>query len=108
VDANGGVVVAGDNEIPDFAVTSGAFQTTKADGVHAFVTRLNSTGGMVFSTFLGGNGFDTAQAAAFDPAGNIVVAGETQSTNFPVTAGAFQTAFSGYIDGFVARLDPAG
>src|SRR5579884_796633 len=95
VDSSGGVVVVGDNELPDFPVTSGAFQTTKVAGIHAFVTRFNATGGLVFSTFLGGNGFDSAQAAAFDPAGNIIVAGTTESTDFPVTAGAFQTSFEG-------------
>src|SRR5262249_31783194 len=65
VDASGGVVAAGDNEIPDFPITAGAFQTNKAVGIHAFATRFNSTGGLVFSTFLGGNGFGSAQAAAF-------------------------------------------
>jgi hypothetical protein len=108
VDASGGVVVAGDNEISDFPITAGAFQTNKAAGIHAFATRFNSTGGLVFSTFLGGNGFDSAQAAGFDPAGNVIVAGTTESTDFPVTPGAFQTSFEGSYDGFIVRLDPTG
>jgi hypothetical protein len=108
VDASGGVVVAGDNEIPDFPITAGAFQTNIAVGIHAFATRFNSTGGLVFSTFLGGNGFDSAQAAGFDPGGNVIVAGTTESTDFPVTPGAFQTAFQGSVDGFIVRLDPTG
>lgn len=108
VDSTGGVVVAGDNEIPDFPITPGAFQTTKDVGIHAFVTRFNSTGGLIFSTFLGGNGFDSAQAAVFDPAGNIIVAGTTESTDFPVTPGAFQTTFEGEYDGFIVRLNATG
>jgi len=40
---------------------------------------------MVFSTFLGGNNFDSAEAAAFDPSGNVIVAGTTESTDFPVS-----------------------
>src|SRR5262249_53009721 len=108
VDASGGVAVAGDNEIPDFPITPGAFQTNITIGIHAFATRFNSTGGLVFSTFLGGNGFDSAQAAAFDPTGNVTVAGTTESTDFPVTPGAFQTSFQGDVDGFIVRLDPTG
>lgn len=108
VDASGGVVVAGDNEIPDFPITAGAFQTNIAIGIHAFATRFNSTGGLVFSTFLGGSSFDSAQAAAFDPAGNVIVAGTTESADFPVTPGAFQTSFQGNVDGFIVRLDPTG
>jgi hypothetical protein len=108
VDASGGVVVAGDNEIPDFPITAGAFQTNIAVGIHAFATRFNSTGGLVFSTFLGGSSFDSAQAAGFDPVGNVIVAGTTESPDFPVTAGAFQTTFAGSYDGFIVRLDPTG
>ena len=69
VDAAGNAVLVGQTLSPDFPTTAGAF-----DGVgvnkDAFVVRLNSTGGLIFSTLLGGSGEDDAYAVAYDPAGN--------------------------------------
>ena len=73
-----------------------------------------------YSTYLGGDGEDIIHAVATDSAGNVYLAGETTSSNFPVTAGAFQTkrgnspgtifGFEGqYLpNAFVAKLSPAG
>ena len=47
-----------------------------------------------YSTYLGGDGEDIVHAVATDFAGNVYLAGETTSSNFPVTAGAFQTSAS--------------
>lgn len=72
-----------------------------------FVTRLKSDGsGLVASTLLGGDGEDQILDLAVFGDGSVVVAGSTTSSNFPVTAGAFQSAFGGVRDGFVARFSP--
>jgi hypothetical protein len=63
-----------------------------------FVTILNSSGsGLVFSTYLGGNADDYAYAIALDSAGNTYVTGQTQSSNYPTTAGAAFTSGSGFV-----------
>src|ERR1035441_8795110 len=55
----------------------------------AFVTKFSPDGSsLVYSTYLGGNGYDYAYAIAVDSSGNAYVAGETDSPDFPVTAGA--------------------
>lgn len=73
-----------------------------------------------YSTYLGGDGEDIVHAVATDSAGNVYLAGETTSSNFPVTPGAFQTKRGnspGTVFGlegqflpnaFVAKLNPAG
>ena len=73
-----------------------------------------------YSTYLGGDGEDIVHAVATDLAGNVYLAGETTSPNFPVTAGAFQVkrgnspgtifGFEGQFlpNAFVAKLSPAG
>jgi len=71
----------------------------------AFVSRLNSNLSVLSaSTFLGGNGLDQAFALRWDPAGQVVVAGTTASTNFPTSVGAYDTTRSSANDLFAARL----
>src|SRR5205085_2633205 len=75
----------------------------------AFVTKINAAGsGLVYSTYLGGNGDDHAYGIAVNSAGSAYIAGFTQSTNFP-TADPFQAAYGGGIrDAFVAKLSGSG
>src|SRR2546426_732111 len=63
---------------------------------------------LVYSTFLGGSGFDEGLGIAVDAAGNAYVTGLTISTNFPATTGAFDTTFHGAPDAFVTKLNAAG
>ena len=59
---------------------------------NGFAAELNPTGrSLVYSTYLGGNGDDSAQGIAVDGAGNAYVTGSAQSRDFPTTPGAFQT-----------------
>jgi len=58
------------------------------------------------STYLGGSGSDLAYSIAMDTGGNVYVAGETSSTNFPGTTGGAQPSNSGNGDAFVAKLNP--
>jgi hypothetical protein len=145
VDSSGNAYITGSTTSPDFPVTAGAYQTVcspEPDFYHgptigetssctsfynasAFVTKLNSTGtGLVYSTFLSGEGNDGGVAIAVDPAGRAYIAGNATGycypvtpelypyTCFPTTAGAVigGTATSGYSqqNGFVAVFDPTG
>lgn len=74
-----------------------------------FVTKWDPTGTQVlYSTYLGGSGADSATGLAVDAAGNAYVLGITASTNFPVTANALQKNLVGSHDAFVAKLSPDG
>jgi hypothetical protein len=115
VDGAGSAYVTGYTYAPDFPVTGGAFDTTRA-GLDAFVTKFTPDGlSLVYSTFLGGAGRELGQGIAVDLNGNAYVTGITESFDspftsayegFPVTPGAFQT--KGSYDAFVSKLNAKG
>ena len=76
----------------------------------AFVSKLNSTGSdLLFSTYLGGSADEFGNGIAVDGSGNIYVAGNTNSDNFP-TQNAFQAGPSPTESGgnaFVTKLNPS-
>src|SRR5207247_6974531 len=110
VDAAGNAYVTGFTGSTNFPTTLGVYQTAYAGSFDTFVTKLNPLGtSLVYSTFLGGSGFDESDGIAVDAAGNAYVVGGTQSTNFPTTPGAFQTTYGGGdFDAFVTKVNPTG
>jgi hypothetical protein len=109
VDGSGQAYVTGETSSTDYDVRPGAFQTTNGGGLDVFVTKLNATGtALVYSTYIGGSGDDEGNAIAVDGSGYAYVTGETSSTNYDVTPGAFQTTNGGGRDVFVTKLNATG
>jgi hypothetical protein len=109
VDATGNAYVTGFTLSSDFPTTTGAYQTSFRGSESAFVAKLNASGALVYSTYLGGSGRDFATAIAIDGSGNAYVTGYTSSTNFPIVGGAFQASYGGgFNDAFVTKLSPTG
>jgi hypothetical protein len=77
-------------------------------GRSAFAAKFNSTGSaLVYATYLAGNGDDVGNGIAV-ASGFAYVTGQTFSTNFPTTAGAFRRTAPGNGDAFVTKLNPSG
>jgi hypothetical protein len=114
VDNAGNAFVAGQTIDTDFPVTPDAFQKVNKGlnaggnpqdgGGTSFLTEFNPEGSaLIYSTYLGGSGSvyqgldygDTGIAVAIDSLKNAYVLGYANSTNFPVTAGAYQTKGGG-------------
>ncbi len=110
VDSAGDAYVTGETSSVDFPTTPGAFQTIYGGGPQdAFVTEINATGtALIYSTYIGGSGLDGGQGIAIDAAGDAYVTGYTQSSNFPVTAGAYQSSLAGGSNVFITKLNPSG
>lgn len=103
----GDVIVAGITLGLDFPTTPGAYDTTHADNSNrdVFVARLSSDlSTLVAASFLGGTGLDTLRGIALNAAGQIALAGDTDSLDFPTTAGVHQTARSSGRDAFISIL----
>jgi hypothetical protein len=103
---SGEVYVAGYTASTNFPNTAGGAQASHGGaGSDAFVARLNAAlTANPQSTYLGGSDVDYAFALAIAGSGEVYVAGETASTNFPNTAGGAQASYGGSHDAFVARL----
>lgn len=116
VDSFGNAYVAGQTYSTNFPTTGGALRTSLRGSSDAFVTKLNATGSVaVYSTYLGGRGWDSGFGIAVDSAGNAYVTGSTLSTDFPTTTGAFQRTLrvnpadpDSSEDAFVTKLNATG
>lgn len=116
MDAAGNVFLSGSTGSLDFPTTAGVSQPKHAPGSagswDGFVTKLDSAGKLVWSTYLGGSGEDGAYSGlVLASDGSVVCAGMTNSADFPVTPGAYQQQYGGDSgsdkysgDGFVVRL----
>ena len=107
VSRNGNVYVAGYTSSADFPARFG-YDSTYNGAFDAFVLRLDSTGSrLTFSTVIGGSADDRATAIAVDSIGQVYVGGQTLSSSFPTTAGAYQVTAGG-AEAFALRLTPNG
>ncbi|MEW6666602.1 MAG: SBBP repeat-containing protein [Thermodesulfobacteriota bacterium] len=108
VDSSGNVFITGYTTSANFPTVL-PYQAANQGGTDAFVTKLNSTGdNLVYSTYLGGGGYDHGQGIAVDSSGNANITGYTDSNNFPTMA-PYQASFQGgTYDAFVTKLTSAG
>ena len=105
VDAAGSAYVVGSTNSQNFPVTAGAVQNRLAGSSDVFVAKLSPDGSsLVYATYLGGMGFDTASAIAVDSANNVYLGG-TAAADFPTTPGAYRAQGAG---AFAAKLNPTG
>ena len=109
LDRSNNVYVTGITSSTDFPL-AGPLQGALPGGTgqHVFVSKLDDTGSkLVYSTYLGGSGIDTARAIAVDSSGVAHVTGYTTSSNFPM-ANPIQNTYAGNTDAFLVKLNPMG
>jgi len=107
VDSSGNAYITGGTKSTNFP-TLNAFQPSNAGGGDAFVTKLSSSGALVYSTYLGGSSYDGGYSIAVDSSGSAYITGSTYSPNFP-TKNPIQASLGGWdSDAFVTKLNPSG
>ena len=104
LDADDSPLIAGATASDDFPVTEGMPQQHLCGPVNGFLTKFTQQGGLVWSTFLGGSLRDGITALRTQSDGTIILSGGTTSSDFPVTANAFQPVHGGMYDAFIAAL----
>lgn len=107
LDGQGNIYVAGETTSPGFPMVA-PFQPAMGGGKDVFLVKLDSNAAAIlYSTFLGGGGAEELGGLAVAADGSVVLAGSTQSVNFPL-ARPRQSGLRGRQDAFLVRFDPAG
>ncbi len=107
-DASGNLYVAGETSSIDFPNVSATQKSYGGGEYDGFVSKFDRTGTqLIYSTYLGGNGYDHCNGLVLATDGSVSVAGITQSSDFP-TVNAVQTTLKGSSDAFVTHLDASG
>lgn len=105
--SKGQIFVTGGADSPDFP-TVNAFQPVAAGRQDAFVAMydpsLSGTATLVYSSYLGGSGWDIGRAIALAEDGTVWIAGGTYSYDLPMRGDSRQPVYRGEGDAFVAHL----
>ena len=106
---NGTIYVTGYTLSFDFPTTEGAYQRVTKGNEEVYVLHLSADGSrLLWATLIGGSGQDIAWDLDVGTDGKVYVTGQTWSTNFPTTTGAYMRTRDGTSDAFVLCLAPDG
>ncbi len=112
LDAQGNAYIVGHSGSEDWPVSGNAFQSARKNlGSYVYnvvVTKFDAAGTLIWSTFIGGSTNDYARTIKLDAKGQVVIAGQTLSADFPTTADAMQRQRLGSANAFIAVLSPDG
>ena len=108
--SGGKIYVTGTTNSNNFPTTAASTETAPRGGTEVFAAELNpalsGTAQLVASILIPGAADDRAAAIAVDAAGNVYLAGETGSPDYPVTANGVQTVYNQSGEGYVIKLNP--
>lgn len=117
IDSEENIVIVGETYSDDFPIFNG-FQSDYGGGTpnseyifggDGFIAKLNSTGNLLWSSYFGGSELDQINTAVLDSEDNIIVCGNTESEDLPITKDALvNVKFLGGKDGFVAKIESNG
>ncbi|MDD5493696.1 MAG: SBBP repeat-containing protein [Dehalococcoidia bacterium] len=107
IDAGGFAYVVGNTQSSDFP-TRNSMQPAMSGEVNIYIAKLNTAGNdLVYSTYLGGSGFDFAQGIEIDMSGCVYITGATSSANFPMM-NPYQGQSAGQSDAFITKVASDG
>ncbi|MGA1822797.1 MAG: SBBP repeat-containing protein [Thermoplasmatota archaeon] len=108
-DLDSNILVTGDVGSATFPTTENAFDRTLGGPTDAYLAKLSADGSsLLYSTFIGGSSYEKICEILICENGDLVLSGNTESTDFPTTNGAFKEAISGSQDDWVMRMESDG
>lgn len=110
VDGSGNAYITGTSYSNDYPTLT-PYNAEFSGAYDVILSKFSSSGGLLYSTYIGGNGGDEGRSIAVDAAGEIYVAGNTTYITttplFPITSPTFGSTMGGGFDGFVLKIDPS-
>ena len=109
-DPQGYIYVGGYTYSGDFPLGGNSYNSANSGEADCFLIKLNPfttdpTQTIAYSSYFGGTSNDFLTAMKVDSAGIIYFTGNTNSTNFPTSGGAYSTTLTSLTHAFVAALD---
>ncbi len=110
IDSKGYLYAIGNTFSTDFPMVGNSFDSEKTDEdyIDAFIVKFDTLGFPVWSTYFGGTGEDRGTRLEIDSENNIIIAGATNSPNFPLKGEFDQDSIKGEADMYVAKFDQDG
>jgi hypothetical protein len=108
IDSMDNIIVTGRTVSENFPVND-AYMMSGSGGVwgDAFLSKFTPTGNLVWSTYFGGTGEDDGVEISIDNQDNIIMSGNTDSTDFPIK-NAYQYSFGGLKDAYLSKFNSSG
>lgn len=108
VDVNKNSYVIGNTYSNDLPITLGLINDTASGNYDVFLAKFDSCGALIWSTYFGGIGYESAEKMEITHDGNIVFCGYTTSVTTPTTLGCFQQNNNGGYDCYLTKITPNG
>lgn len=108
LDREGNFYLFGFTYSTDLPTSSSSYQDTLKGNYDTYISKFDSSGNLIWTTYLGGTNVDIASRIKTTNDNNLILIGYTNSNDFPTTTGAYQTNNAGQYDVFIVKMDTAG
>ncbi|MFC1508289.1 SBBP repeat-containing protein [Candidatus Omnitrophota bacterium] len=109
LDGSNNIHITGQTSSSDYPTTTGAYDEVYNGTNDVVYAKLNSTfSNLLYSTFIGGSSNEIGNNIALDSTGNIHICGNTSSSDFPTSSGAYDETYNSSWDGFITKFNPSG
>lgn len=107
LDYKNNIIVTGYTLSDDFPLKNALQDEILGDQRDIFVTKFNSTGQIIFSTYLGGSSIEDPFGLTVNASGSIIISGRTASDDYPTEKG-LQNNYAGGVDAIISIISPDG
>jgi hypothetical protein len=108
IEASGTIYISGFTKSSYGIATNGSWDITLSGTADAFLSKLSSTGALVWGTYYGGNGSDDGGRLAIDTFGDLYMAGSTTSSIDIASIGAWDITYGGNLDVMLVKFSSSG